>query len=157
MTKVPSTEWGLSRCWAVTARTGSNDGDRSRARTTGASFMASGRVPNTSMIRRAGADWMFALTTVVVLFTLSYTFALFLVSRRKSGSLLPPPDRLFFVFVLPCLNEAVVIERSLERLLSLGGGDFAVLVIDDASTDYTASIVKRFGGDRVWLLRRRLP
>ena len=55
---------------------------------------------------------MFALTTVVVLFSLSYTFALFLVSRRRSGSLLPPPDRLFFVFVLPCLNEAVVIERT---------------------------------------------
>ncbi|TMK86847.1 MAG: glycosyltransferase family 2 protein [Actinobacteria bacterium] len=100
---------------------------------------------------------MFALTTVVVLFTLSYTFALFLVSRRKSGSLLPPPDHLFFVFVVPCLNEAVVIERSIERLLSLGGGDFAVLVIDDASTDDTASIVERFESERVWLLRRSLP
>jgi len=100
---------------------------------------------------------MFALTTVVVLFTLSYTFALFLVSRRKSGSLLPPPDRLFFVFVLPCLNEELVIGRSLERLLSLGGGDFAVLVVDDGSADATASIAERFGGDRVWLLRRRLP
>src|SRR3954471_5785398 len=119
--------------------------------------MASGRVPNTSMIRRRGAVWMFALTTVVVLFTLSYTFALFLVSRRRSGSLLPPPDRLFFVFVLPCLNEEVVIERSLERLLALGGGEFAVLVVDDASADNTASIVERFQGERVWLLRRRLP
>jgi 1,2-diacylglycerol 3-beta-glucosyltransferase len=100
---------------------------------------------------------MFALTSVVVLFTLSYTFALFLVSRRKSGSLLPPPDRLFFVFVLPCLNEELVIERSLERLLSLGGGEFAVLVVDDASADNTASIAERFEGERVWLLRRRLP
>src|SRR5437868_5930120 len=70
---------------------------------------------------------MFALTTVVVLFSLSYTFALFLVSRRRSGSLLPPPDRLFFVFVLPCLNEEVVIGRSLERLLALASDDFAVL------------------------------
>src|SRR5438270_4682981 len=100
---------------------------------------------------------MFALTTVVVLFSLSYTFALFLVSRRRSGSLLPPPDRLFFVFVLPCLNEEVVIGKSLERLLALASDDFAVLVVDDASSDDTARIVERYEGDRVWLLRRSLP
>ena len=100
---------------------------------------------------------MFALTTVVVLFSLSYTFALFLVSRRRSGSLLPPPDRLFFVFVLPCLNEDLVIERSLERLLSLAPDNVAVLVVDDASSDDTARIVERYESERVWLLRRRLP
>src|SRR5947209_19863610 len=99
---------------------------------------------------------MFALTTVVVLFTLSYTFALFLVSRRKSGSLLPPPDRLFFVFVLPCLNEEVVIGRSLERLLALAWDDFAVLVVDHASSDDTARIVERDAGERVGPRRPRL-
>jgi len=100
---------------------------------------------------------MFALTSVVVLFSLSYTFALFVVSRRRNGSLLPPPDQLFFVFVLPCLNEELVIERSLERLLGLASTDFAVLVVDDASSDDTASIVERYESDRVWLLRRHLP
>src|SRR5205823_12889997 len=100
---------------------------------------------------------MFALTTVVVLFSLSYTLALFLISRRRSGSLLPPPDRLFFVFVLPCLNEEVVIRGSIERLLALPSADFAVLVVDDGSDDGTAEIVREFEGDRVWLLRRTPP
>jgi 1,2-diacylglycerol 3-beta-glucosyltransferase len=100
---------------------------------------------------------MFALTTVVVLFCLSYTFALFLVSRRRTGALLPRPDRLFFVFVVPCLNEEVVIERSLQRLLALASDDCAVLVVDDASSDGTARIVERYEGERVWLLRRELP
>src|SRR3954466_4029287 len=105
--------------------------------------MASGRVPNTNITRR-GAAWMFALTTAVVLFSLSYTFALFLVSRRKSGSLLPPPDRLFFVFVVPCLNEELVVARSLDRLLAMPSGDFAVLVVDDGSEDATADIVRAY-------------
>src|SRR5438270_5198444 len=100
---------------------------------------------------------MFALTTAVVLFSLSYTFALFLVSRRKSGSLLPPPDRLFFVFVVPCLNEELVIARSLDRLLAMPSSDFAVLVVDDGSEDATADIVRTYEGDRVWLLQRTAP
>src|SRR5947199_3372223 len=100
---------------------------------------------------------MFALTTVVVLFCVSYTFALFLVSRRRNGALLPRPDRLFFIFIVPCLNEEMVIGRSLDRLLALSSEDAAVLVVDDASSDDTANIVESYQSERVWLLRRRLP
>ncbi len=63
----------------------------------------------------------------------------------------------FFVFLMPCLNEEAVIANSLKRLLSMPGGDFVVLVIDDGSDDGTADVVAGVAGERVWLLSRMLP
>lgn len=63
----------------------------------------------------------------------------------------------FTVFVVPCLDEELVIDRSLDRLLALPGEDFAVLVVDDGSSDRTAEIVRARCSERVWLLRRTLP
>lgn len=70
---------------------------------------------------------------------------------------MPPSDDLFFVFVVPCLNEEVVIGKSLERLLALPGSNYAVLVVDDGSDDRTSEIVRSHDPFRVWLLRRDLP
>jgi hypothetical protein len=67
----------------------------------------------------------------------------------------PIPDDLFFVFMLPCLNEDRVILASLRRLLSLPGRNYAVMVVDDDSDDDTAAVVSAVVGERVWLLRRR--
>ena len=64
---------------------------------------------------------------------------------------------LFFVFLMPCLNEEKVILGSLQRLLSMPGGNFVVLVIDDASDDRTAEVVGSAAGDQVWLLSRKPP
>jgi 1,2-diacylglycerol 3-beta-glucosyltransferase len=66
---------------------------------------------------------------------------------------------LYFVFVVPCLNEELVIGASLSRLLSLPGDNIAVLVIDDGSDDATADIVTGYTSNdpRVRLLRRRAP
>ena len=100
---------------------------------------------------------MTTLTTLVIVFTLSYTLALFMNSRRKRPQALPAPERLFFVFIIPCLNEELVIGRSLERLLGLPVTNFAVLVIDDGSDDATSEIVRRHDPSRVWLLRREPP
>lgn len=61
------------------------------------------------------------------------------------------------MFVLPCLDEEMVISQSLDRFLALPGEDFAVLVVDDGSTDRTAEIVRARCSDRVWLLRRTFP
>jgi cellulose synthase/poly-beta-1,6-N-acetylglucosamine synthase-like glycosyltransferase len=71
----------------------------------------------------------------------------------------PPPagPRPFFVFIVPCLNEELVIGRCLDKLLAMPGGDFAVLVIDDGSDDGTAAVVERYDPARVWLLRRTRP
>jgi len=66
-------------------------------------------------------------------------------------------DDLFFVFMMPCLNEEKVILNSLQRLLSISGDDFVVLVIDDGSDDNTVDLVSGILGERVWLLSRKLP
>ena len=69
---------------------------------------------------------------------------------------LPAPEDLLFVFLVPCLNEERVIARSLERLLAVPG-NFKVMVIDDASDDGTADVVRQFDPERVWLFQRTLP
>jgi 1,2-diacylglycerol 3-beta-glucosyltransferase len=90
------------------------------------------------------------------------TFGFFLLSRRPSPVDSPHllgPDAPFVVFVLPCLNEAEVIGRSIERLVAISPGDFAVLAIDDGSEDQTAEIVRGYQqqADNIWLLQRTLP
>ncbi len=100
---------------------------------------------------------MAGLVTLVVLLSLSYTFAIFLMSRRKRPEGLPPPDSLFFVFVVPCLNEELVIEKTLDSLCALPGENYAVLVVDDHSEDRTVEIVESYASDQVWLLERKLP
>ena len=67
------------------------------------------------------------------------------------------PGGLFFVFLMPCLNEETVILGSLQRLLSMPGGNFVVLVIDDGSDDATADVVAGAVGEQVWLLSRKPP
>jgi cellulose synthase/poly-beta-1,6-N-acetylglucosamine synthase-like glycosyltransferase len=69
----------------------------------------------------------------------------------------PDPDELFFVFLLPCLNEEKVIVNSLQALLSFPGDNYAVMVIDDGSDDDTAAVVSGIADHRVWLLRRTAP
>ena len=78
--------------------------------------------------------------------------------QASTGRMLPRVrDDLFFVFMLPCLNEEKVILDTLRRLLSIPGGDFVVLVIDDGSDDNTVDAVSGILGERVWLLRREPP
>jgi cellulose synthase/poly-beta-1,6-N-acetylglucosamine synthase-like glycosyltransferase len=100
---------------------------------------------------------MTGAVTFVVLLSLSYTMAVFLASRRKRAQLLPAPDSLYFVFVLPCLNEELVIGRTLDSLLALPSTNFSVLVINDGSDDKTAEIVRSYDSQRVWLLQRTAP
>lgn len=97
------------------------------------------------------------LSVLTLLVVLTYTLALFINSRRRRPPLLPAPDGLFFVFVVPCLNEELVIGASIERLLALPQRNFVVLVVDDGSDDRTAEIVAEHDPERVWLLRRELP
>jgi cellulose synthase/poly-beta-1,6-N-acetylglucosamine synthase-like glycosyltransferase len=98
-----------------------------------------------------------AVVFIVVVLTTSYALAAFLRSRRRRAQILPAPDGLFFVFLIPCLNEELVIDASLDRLLALPSDNVAVLVIDDGSDDRTADLVADRESDRVWLVRRSLP
>lgn len=68
-------------------------------------------------------------------------------------------DDLFFVFVVPCLNEELVIDASIDRLRAVPGRNIAILVVDDGSDDATAEIVGRHAArdPRVQVLRRRPP
>jgi 1,2-diacylglycerol 3-beta-glucosyltransferase len=120
--------------------------------------------------RRPLQDWPLTLLGILLIGgVLCYGLAMLAASRREPRrrdgrrpvpAAAPdphPPDGLFFVFLMPCLNEEKVIVNSLQRLLSIPGDDFAVLVIDDGSDDNTAATVSGLLGDHVWLLQRRAP
>lgn len=97
------------------------------------------------------------MVELVVVTVLLYVLALFGLSRRRAPELPPPREDLFFVVVVPCLDEELVIGDTLAALLERLGRRGAVLVVDDASSDRTAEIVREHADPRVWLLERRLP
>jgi 1,2-diacylglycerol 3-beta-glucosyltransferase len=103
---------------------------------------------------------MVAVATAAIVLAIAYTLLLFTLSRRRRALPGAPSEDLFFVFVVPCFNEEVVIGQTLDRLLSSkvsGFRGFSVLVVDDGSDDSTAEIVKGTNDPRVWLLSRQLP
>ncbi|MBC6469330.1 glycosyltransferase [Actinomadura alba] len=75
-------------------------------------------------------------------------------SHRRTGE--QPRPRLY-VFILACLNEEKVIAASLSRITSLRGDNFVAMVIDDASDDGTAQVVRDIGSPKVALYQRKLP
>ena len=66
-------------------------------------------------------------------------------------------DGFLFAFMVPALNEARVIEHTLDRLLSLPLRHCLVLVIDDGSDDGTGRLVESHPDPRARLLRREYP
>ena len=94
---------------------------------------------------------------LAILLSLVYALAFLVFSRGPRPVPLPAPRDLRFVFVIPCLNEELVIGRTLETLLATLDDQAAVLVVDDGSDDQTAAIVRGYDDARVWLLERRLP
>lgn len=78
-------------------------------------------------------------------------------SSVRSRAVVDQAPRLFFVFLIPCLNEATVIWASIARLLAIPDQEFAVVVVDDASNDGTGAIVAEMSDPRVHVVRRSLP
>lgn len=84
---------------------------------------------------------------------------------RRRDRVRSPLDRAYppgyqLPVLVPCLNEALVIGATVERLLDEPGAH--IVVIDDGSTDATgaqalAAADRRGARDRVHLLRRDLP
>ena len=64
---------------------------------------------------------------------------------------------LFYVFLIPCLNEERVILDSIWRLRAIDAANYAVMVIDDGSQDDTAALVRSVADERIWLYRRVAP
>jgi 1,2-diacylglycerol 3-beta-glucosyltransferase len=66
----------------------------------------------------------------------------------------PPADRVVY-FLVPCLNEELVIEETLRSLLA--DPRARAVVIDDASDDKTAALAEAVEPGRVIVVRRELP
>jgi 1,2-diacylglycerol 3-beta-glucosyltransferase len=86
-------------------------------------------------------------------------------AQERGAATLPPPagaaDSWMTYFLLPCLNESLVIGASVQDLLSRTQDSF-VVVIDDASDDGTAEFARSAAEevghlDRILLVRRSLP
>ena len=96
------------------------------------------------------------IATIVIV---AYTFTMYAKGRAPAevghgdGA-----DDLTFVFMVPCLNEELVLARTIDRLLAIESEHrFAVMVIDDGSTDRTAEVAEGYDPNRVWLFRRTHP
>jgi len=100
------------------------------------------------------------LATIGIIGIFAHAVRLWFVSRPAAA---PPAavhgaaDGFLFAFLIPALNEARVIEHTLDRLLSLPVRHCLVLVIDDGSDDGTGRLAESHGDPRVRVLRRELP
>lgn len=97
------------------------------------------------------------LTVIAVYFvTSTYLLAAAAITARA-----PRPNehsrKLFYVLVVPALNEELVIGNTVRHLLTLKGENYLVLVIDDGSNDRTGEVVRSFPPGKVRLLSRRAP
>jgi 1,2-diacylglycerol 3-beta-glucosyltransferase len=101
-------------------------------------------------------DWL-ATIGIVVIFT--HAVRLWFVSRPAAKPLPAPGacDDYLFAFLVPALNEARVIGRTLDCLRALPVRHSLVLVIDDGSDDGTDRLVELRADPEVHLVRRELP
>jgi 1,2-diacylglycerol 3-beta-glucosyltransferase len=72
----------------------------------------------------------------------------------RASVVLAPEDYVVY-FVIPCMNEELVIEDTVRSLLA--DARALVVVVDDASDDSTASLAAAIHPSRVMVVRRQLP
>jgi cellulose synthase/poly-beta-1,6-N-acetylglucosamine synthase-like glycosyltransferase len=109
----------------------------------------------------AWAQVLFYIAFVLILAVAAWTAVLFALSRKALRSAPEPDpeaaDRFLWVFVVPALNEAVTIADSVERLFAVEATNKAVLVVDDGSTDGTATVLAGLAGPQLEVLTRVPP
>ncbi|MGL4663199.1 MAG: glycosyltransferase [Culicoidibacterales bacterium] len=66
-------------------------------------------------------------------------------------------NTVFTYVLIPCLNEGLVIQNTLQSFLMNNNQNIQFIVIDDASSDNTAEIVNSFSDPRLCLVQRILP
>nr|WP_246315277.1 glycosyltransferase family 2 protein [Kineococcus aurantiacus] len=84
---------------------------------------------------------------------------MFVLSRLDRRPPADPPRDLLFVVLIPCLDEGVVIDRTLHRLRALDVTNLRVVVVNDGSADATEALVTAHArvDDRIHLHNRQLP
>ena len=88
---------------------------------------------------------------------ITYYIVIFGLSRR----IRPKPKKnnsdLFFIFVVPALNEEKVIRKTLEKLVALPQKNFMVLAMNDNSSDNTEAEMRKVKSNRLQIHNRRPP
>jgi 1,2-diacylglycerol 3-beta-glucosyltransferase len=105
-------------------------------------------------LKRAETDRLVQIVIVIALAITIYVYTLAFMSSRVRVADDSAAEDLFFVLLVPALNEEQVIGRTLASLRALRG-NYLVLVIDDASDDATvASITPHLSDPRVRLMEQ---
>ncbi len=111
------------------------------------------------------AQALFFLAFAVIVLMVGWTLLLFVQARRWANQ----PETaeaeherdessLLWVFLVPALNEEMVIEDSLDRLLAVRCTHRRIVVIDDGSDDRTAELLRGYASrEEVEIVTRRAP
>ncbi|ANS79216.1 N-acetyl-glucosamine transferase [Serinicoccus hydrothermalis] len=115
------------------------------------------------MLTSSQVDPVATLAVALVLLSVAYLVRMLVLSRRTPQHTVEPQIDLTqdpgydVVFLVPCLDEELVLGGGIERLLALPHPRMSVLVVDDGSQDATAAVARSFDDPRVHLLQRFAP
>lgn len=87
----------------------------------------------------------------------TYYLAIFGLSRRMRPRAPKENNDLFFVFIVPALNEGQVIRKTLEKLVALPQDNYRVLAMNDSSDDNTKDEILKVKSDKLQLYTTRPP
>ncbi|MEX2237545.1 MAG: glycosyltransferase family 2 protein [Dehalococcoidia bacterium] len=99
----------------------------------------------------------FALLAAVPLYMIVMGYVTYLIAERSRTPREGTAPELFYVLVIPALNEELVIANTIRHLLTLPGDNYLIFIVDDASDDRTAAVVESFASDKVRLSSRHFP
>ncbi|MBS1889032.1 MAG: glycosyltransferase family 2 protein [Actinobacteria bacterium] len=129
-------------------------------------------MPGAALISPASVRWpfeglalpwvvLFTACLVVVAGMFLWTVLLFVRGHRAFLHPPQPPaagaDAFTWVFLVPAMNEEVVIADSVERLVALPVARKRIVVVDDASEDRTPAILAAIKDPDLFVLRREKP
>jgi 1,2-diacylglycerol 3-beta-glucosyltransferase len=107
--------------------------------------------------------WVILFTICLVVVVGIFFWVLLLFVRGHATIVHPPPpppdgaDGFSWVFLVPAMNEEVVIADSIERLIEVPVARKRIIVIDDASKDGTPEILAGIDHPDLFILRRDKP